>query len=182
MAPKLLLHGCCAHCTAYSFKYWQEQGFAVSVYWYNPNIHPFTEHQSRLEAMQKLSAEMGFELITEPSYQMAEYFKNVSANVDGRCRICFDMRLGQTAAYAAGHGYEYFSSSLFISPHQKHQDAVCSAKALATEMGVRFAYADLRKRYSDSRHITKPLDLYRQQYCGCVYSEYERFGKPDLPS
>ncbi|BAS31651.1 epoxyqueuosine reductase QueH [Dehalococcoides mccartyi] len=182
MAAKLLLHGCCAHCTAYSFKYWQEQGFEVSVYWYNPNIHPFTEHQNRLEAMVKLSQELSFELVTEPLYQMAEYFKKVAEKSDERCRTCFDMRLGQTAVYAARYGYEYFSSSLFISPHQKHQEAVFSAEAFAKETGVKFAYADLRKRYSDSRHITKPLDLYRQQYCGCIYSEYERFGKTDPPA
>jgi hypothetical protein len=96
MAAKLLLHGCCAHCTAYSFKYWQEQGFEVSVYWYNPNIHPFTEHQNRLEAMVKLSQELSFELVTEPLYQMAEYFKKVAEKPDERCRTCFDMRLGQT--------------------------------------------------------------------------------------
>jgi predicted adenine nucleotide alpha hydrolase (AANH) superfamily ATPase len=172
---KLLIHSCCAHCAAYTVEYWREQGYDASAFWYNPNIHPYTEHRHRLEAMQSLAKTMSLPLIIAEGYDIIEYFRGVVGHEADRCRYCFRLRLSKTAEIAKEKGFDAFTTTLLISPQQKHELIKEIGEELAKETGVEFFYADLRKRYSDSRHITKPLDLYRQQYCGCVYSEWERY-------
>jgi hypothetical protein len=172
---KLLIHVCCAHCAAYTVKYWRQQGYETSGFWYNPNIHPYTEHQQRLESMKSLAQEIDLPLIIAEGYDVIEYFRHVAGHEDERCRHCFDLRLTRTAANACEKGFDAFTTTLLISPHQKHELIQELGNKVAGEQGVEFFYADLRKRYSDSRHITKPMDLYRQQYCGCIYSEWERY-------
>jgi len=172
---KLLLHICCAHCAAYPVEYWREQGCEVTSYWYNPNIHPYLEHQSRLEATEKLAGKMNFPLITAESYDMVDYFRRVVGHESERCADCYTMRLEKTARAALKLGFDAFTSTLLISHQQVHELIEQAGKKLENETGVEFLYADLRKHYSDSRRLTKPLGLYRQQYCGCVYSEWERY-------
>ena len=171
----VLLHCCCAHCSAYTVEYWRQQGYEVSALWYNPNIHPYREHQHRLESMQFLSQKMKFPLAVTEGYDMPEYFRRVVGDESQRCQHCFDLRLTKTAETARQMGIPAFTTTLLISPHQKHDLLQETGNRIAKETGVAFLYADLRKRYSDSRHMTKPIDLYRQQYCGCLYSEWERY-------
>ena len=144
--------------------------------WYNPNIHPYTEHQHRLEAMKSLSQEMNLPLIVDEGYDLVAYFRHVVGHETERCRYCFRLRLLKTTEIARRKGFSAFTSTLIISPHQKHDLLLEAGNELAEETGIDFFYADLRKRYSDSRRMTKELNLYRQQYCGCVYSEWERYG------
>jgi predicted adenine nucleotide alpha hydrolase (AANH) superfamily ATPase len=172
---KLLIHSCCAHCAAYTVEYWRGQGYDVSALWYNPNIHPYTEHQRRLEAMQSLAEKTGLPLIMTSGYDIIDYFRRVVGHEAERCQYCFRLRLSKTAEIAREMGFDAFTTTLLISPQQKHELIKEIGDEIAKESGVEFLYADLRKRYSDSRHITKPLELYRQQYCGCVYSEWERY-------
>jgi predicted adenine nucleotide alpha hydrolase (AANH) superfamily ATPase len=172
---KVLIHICCAHCAAYTVKHWREQGCEVSGFWYNPNIHPYTEHQSRLESTRVLAQEMELPLIVADGYDMVEYFRRVAGHEEERCRYCFEMRLAAVAEVARVNGFDAFTTTLLISPHQKHDLILETGRKIAAESRPEFLYADLRKRYSDSRHITKPMDLYRQQYCGCIYSEWERY-------
>ena len=173
MSKSLLLHVCCAHCTAYSIEYWRKQGFDITAFWFNPNIHPQVEHQKRLEAIQTLSDTMHFPLIIT-DYDVMSYFQAITENIADRCRFCFALRLKETAIKAKEGGYSAFTSTLLISPHQKHELIREAGTSAAEIFSVEFLYFDLRKRYSDSRHITKPLNLYRQQYCGCIYSQLER--------
>ena len=170
----VLIHVCCAHCAAYTTDYWRQQGYEVSALWYNPNIHPYMEHQHRLEGMVSLAQEVNLPLIVTEHYDIIEYFRRVAGNESRRCQFCFNLRLSKTADTARQMGYEAFTTTLLISPHQKHDLLRETGINLAEAKGIEFLYADLRKRYSDSRHLTKPLNLYRQQYCGCVYSEWER--------
>ncbi len=172
---KVLIHSCCAHCAAYTVAYWKEQGYEVSTLWYNPNIHPFLEHQHRLESMKSLAQEIALPLIVAGGYDIIEYFRQVAGHEAQRCRYCFNLRLSKTAETARQNGFSAFTTTLLISPHQKHDIIREVGNEIAGEQGPEFLYADLRKRYSDSRHLTKPLNLYRQQYCGCVYSEWERY-------
>ena len=173
---KLLIHSCCAHCAAYTVEHWRRQGYEVSALWYNPNVHPYTEHQLRLEAMQALAGEMNVPLINTGGYDIMAYFRGVVGHEAERCGHCFRLRLSRTAETAKEMGFDAFTTSLLISPHQKHELLQEIGAKLGGEKGVEFLYADLRKRYSDSRHITKPMELHRQQYCGCIYSEWERYG------
>ncbi len=178
----VLVHTCCAHCSAYTVAYWRTLGYSVTGFWYNPNIHPFTEHNLRLEAVKKLSETMDFPLKVEEGYDFREYFRMVAWREDSRCAPCFELRLGKTSRKARELGIGSFTSSLLISPHQNHELARNTGVKAAAENGVGFLYADLRKRYSDSRHITKPMELYRQQYCGCIYSEFERYSATEQGS
>ncbi|MFQ6122299.1 MAG: epoxyqueuosine reductase QueH [Dehalococcoidales bacterium] len=170
----VLIHCCCAHCAAYTVEYWRQQGYEVSALWYNPNIHPYMEHQYRLEAMKNLAQKVNLPLTVVPGYDIIEYFRRVVGYESQRCQYCFRLRLSKTAETAFQRGFSAFTTTLLISRHQKHDLLHKVGNELAREKGIEFLYADLRKRYSDSRHLTKPLNLYRQQYCGCVYSEWER--------
>jgi predicted adenine nucleotide alpha hydrolase (AANH) superfamily ATPase len=174
---KVLIHVCCAHCAAYTVEHWRQQSNETQGFWYNPNIHPYTEHQHRLESMKSLAEKMDMPLIIADGYDMPEYLRRVAGHEEERCRHCFELRLTKTAETAREKGYDAFTTTLLISPHQKHELIKEIGERAAGEKGVAFLYTDLRKRYSDSRHITKPLNLYRQQYCGCVYSEWERYSE-----
>ena len=176
-ANSVLVHCCCAHCAAYTVDYWRQQGYEVSALWYNPNIHPYLEHQHRLESMEALAQEMNLPLIAIKDYDVIDYFRQVVGHESQRCQYCFNLRLLKTAETAQKKGFDAFTTTLLISPHQKHDLLWEIGNKISEEEGINFLYTDLRKRYSDSRHMTKGLSLYRQQYCGCVYSEWERYAK-----
>jgi predicted adenine nucleotide alpha hydrolase (AANH) superfamily ATPase len=171
---RVLVHVCCAHCAAYTVEHWRQQGYALIAFWYNPNIHPYTEHRERLESMKTLAQKLDLPLLVADGYDMPEYFRRVAGDESRRCRHCFDLRLSRTAATAREKGLDAFTTTLLISPHQQHEILLEAGNRISAEQGIEFLYADLRKRYSDSRHLTKPMELYRQQYCGCLYSEWER--------
>ncbi len=171
----VLVHSCCAHCTAYTVNYWQRQGYEATVYWYNPNIHPYLEHQHRLAAMKSLTQEMNLPIVIADGYDMVSYFRQVAGHEEKRCQYCFQIRLSKTAETARQTAFNAFTTTLLISPHQKHDLLQEIGNQVAEETSVDFLYADLRKRYSDSRRMTKGLNLHRQQYCGCIYSEWERY-------
>jgi predicted adenine nucleotide alpha hydrolase (AANH) superfamily ATPase len=187
---KVLIHICCAHCGAYTAEYWRQQGHEVTGFWYNPNVHPYMEHQNRLEAVKKLAEKISLPLIIQEGYDMPQFLRQVASNYTERCGDCFNIRLGKTAGAARANGFNAFTTTLLISPHQKHELIKEAGERAARETfsagsggaGVEFLYADLRKRYSDSRHITKPMELYRQQYCGCIYSEWERYTEENTKS
>ncbi len=171
----VLVHCCCVHCAAYTVDHWRRQGYEVSALWYNPNIHPYVEHQHRMEAMKSFAQEVNLPLIVTEGYELIEYFRQVVGHESQRCQYCFRLRLAKTAEVARQTGFNAFTTTLLISPQQKHDLILEVGSELAKEKGLDFLYADLRKRYSDSRRMTKGLNLYRQQYCGCVYSEWERY-------
>jgi predicted adenine nucleotide alpha hydrolase (AANH) superfamily ATPase len=176
MTPEtLLLHVCCAHCGAYPVQHWRQAGYRVSAYWYNPNVQPYLEHESRLDAVRRLSETLDLPLLTEPGYAFTEHLRAVSGRVASRCEVCYRLRLSQTAAAARRHGFSSFSTTLLISHQQDRGEIAALGEEVAREAGVKFLSDDLSRYYSESRRLTKPLELYRQQYCGCVYSEYERY-------
>ncbi|MCL2150180.1 MAG: epoxyqueuosine reductase QueH [Dehalococcoidia bacterium] len=178
--PKILIHACCAHCTAYTMEHFRQEGIEVTALWYNPNIHPYLEHENRLAAMKALAEKMAFPLIVVPGYDLTRYLRAVSGHESTRCQDCFRLRLQRTAKIAIDMEIGAFSTSLLISPHQEHELARMVGEEIAANTGATFRYVDLRKRYSDSRRITKPLELYRQQYCGCLFSEYERYANTKI--
>ena len=174
---KLLLHSCCAPCTIYSAKRLGEEGFEVTAFWYNPNIHPFTEHQRRLESMRLLSESTGLPLIVVPEYDIIRYFRAVVGHEGERCGDCFRLRLSRTAQFAAENGFDAFTTTLLISPYQKHELLRQVGEEVGGERGVEFYYIDLRPGFRESHRLSHELNLYHQKYCGCVYSEWERYGK-----
>jgi predicted adenine nucleotide alpha hydrolase (AANH) superfamily ATPase len=162
------------HCSAYTLQYWREQGYDVTAYWYNPNIHPNMEHQQRLESLGAYLKGKSIELIWENDYNPADYYAAIGNRGENRCIGCYSIRLVKTREYAEGAGYDGFTSSLLISLQQDHQSVIDQALRATGETGSRFKYADIRKSYSESRRMTKQRPwLYRQTYCGCSFSEAE---------
>ncbi|MBN1369027.1 MAG: epoxyqueuosine reductase QueH [Dehalococcoidaceae bacterium] len=174
MIDSVLVHVCCVHCSAYTLSFWQDQGYRVSAFWYNPNIHPAQEHQQRLNAAAVLLEQQSINLSLYPDYEPSEFFNSVKNSGPGRCADCFRLRLEKTAGEALRLGFKAFSSSLLISPQQQHEELMSIGDEIAGKTGLVFLYSDLRRRYSDSRVITKRMNLYRQDYCGCEYSRQEK--------
>ena len=173
----LLIHTCCAPCATYCVEHWQQKGLEVTSFWYNPNIHPFTEHQRRLETLQNFTRKTSLPLIISEGYDVINYFREVTGHEEDRCADCFRIRLSTTAMVARLKGFDAFTTTLLISPYQKHDLLKRTAEAIARKEGVEFIYEDLRDGYRESQRMSRELDLYRQKYCGCLYSEWERFGK-----
>ena len=177
---KILLHTCCGPCAIYTVSRLREEGFDVTGFWYNPNVHPFIEHQNRLEAMRTLAHAIDLPLIVSESYEIISYFRAVVGHEGERCGDCFRLRLSKTADVAREKGLSAFTTTLLISPYQKHELLRDIGGEIARERGVEFYYEDFRTGFRESHRLSRELNLYHQKYCGCVYSEWERYGKVDI--
>jgi predicted adenine nucleotide alpha hydrolase (AANH) superfamily ATPase len=173
---RLLLHICCAPCATYSLRRFHEQGYSVTGYYFNPNIHPHREYLRRLEALQGYCGTEGVCLLKR-EYDPETYFREATAHPDERCRYCYRLRLEETAREAAAAGYPNIATTLVLSPYQDHQALREEGEAAAARHGVRFIYEDLRPGFSESISISRRLQIYRQQYCGCFFSKKERFDR-----
>ncbi len=174
---KILLHMCCAPCSTYPYRYLKSQGFTVMGFWYNPNIHPYTEYLKRKEAVEKFSEIEGFKVLYRDSYDLEEFLRGVvyRENFMIRCRYCYFMRLKSAVIYAKNGKFDYFTTSLLSSPYQNHSLIKDIGFNLAKDYGIKFYYYDFRKGWKETIKISKELGLYRQNYCGCIYSEKERY-------
>jgi len=177
---KILLHTCCGPCATYTVKRLREHGFEATGFWYNPNVHPFTEHRNRLEAMCTLARAFELPLIVSEGYDIIDYFRAVVGHEGERCRDCFRLRLKKTAEVAKEKELDAFTTTLLISPYQKHELLREVGEKVGKELGVEFYYEDFRPGFRESHRMSRELDLYHQKYCGCVYSEWERYGKVDI--
>ncbi len=176
----MLLHTCCAPCATYCFDYWNHEGMAITSFWYNPNIHPFSEHKQRMEALESFCATSEVLLMVADDYDIVSYFRQVSGHERDRCRYCFLLRLTMTARVARLRGHTAFSTTLLISPYQNQALIREVGRDIAAREGIEFLDPDLISGYGKSVQMSKELGLYRQKYCGCLYSEWERFGKVKL--
>ena len=173
----ILLHCCCGPCATYTIKSLREQNFEVTALWYNPNIHPFTEHEKRLESMNALAQAMDFRLILTDVYEMPRYLRSVVGTEDKRCTSCYDMRLSKTAQTAHENGFDAFSTTLLISPYQNQELLKEVGESAANENKTVFYFQDFRQGFRESQQLAKEFGLYKQKYCGCIYSEWERYAK-----
>lgn len=174
---KLLLHICCAPCSLMCIETLRGEGLAPEGFWYNPNIHPFTEYRSRRNCLRDYSQEIGLKLIEKNDYALRPFIREVAADIDGRCTKCYEMRLGETARFAAENGYDAFTSSLFISPYQRHEVMHEIAEDAASRFGVKFLYRDFRPYFKEGQTKAREKGFYMQKYCGCIFSEEERYLK-----
>ncbi|MDR3206950.1 MAG: epoxyqueuosine reductase QueH [Oscillospiraceae bacterium] len=173
---KLLLHTCCAPCLVKCAESLRGEGLEPVLYWYNPNIHPVVEYRARRDALAAYAEGAGLALETEDVYGLRAFVAAVSPDFDGRCAHCYRVRMEAAAAFAAGHGYDAFSTTLLISPYQKHELLRQTAEAAAARHGVDFLYRDFRPLFRSGQQAARDMGLYRQKYCGCVFSEEERYG------
>ena len=177
--PRLLLHSCCAPCSSYVLEYLSRH-FAITVFYYDPNISPAEEFYRRSAEQQRLIREMPLSSpveFIEGRYEPERFFAVAAgheADPEGgaRCLACYRLRLTETAALAAAQGFSYFTTTLSISPLKNAAALNAIGRELATEYGVPYLFSDFKKRdgYKRSCALSREYDLYRQNYCGCVFS------------
>lgn len=176
---KLLLHICCAPCAVYPVSRLKEAGFEPRGFFYNPNIHPSQEYARRLDALTHFAAVEGLPLDVPEGYDLDGFLVRVAGRGTGRCEQCYRMRLEAAADAARAGGFTLMSTTLLYSRRQKHDLIAGVAREAAADRGLELYYEDFRAGWQQGIDRSKALGLYRQQYCGCVYSEAERFRRPE---
>ncbi len=174
---KLLLHICCAPCSVSCIEDLRGEGIEPTGLWYNPNIHPYTEYRMRKNTLIEYARSIGLELAVEDEYGLREFVRNVTPDFDGRCAYCYRVRMEETARYAAAHGFDTFTSTLFVSPYQNHELLRRAGEEAAARHGVSFRYWDFSVRFREGQAKARELGLYMQKYCGCIFSEEDRYCK-----
>ncbi len=170
---RLLLHTCCAPCSVYCIKSLRQEGIEPTVYWYNPNIHPYMEYKARRDTLKEYTKSIGVNAIFDENYGLREFCKNVVDDLENRCvKYCYRVRLEQTAKYAKDNGYDSFSTTLLISPYQNHVALKKIGEEIAERYGLTFIYRDFRPGFREGQQEARELGLYMQKYCGCVFSEW----------
>ncbi len=180
--PRLLLHICCAPCSSYVLEYLSEY-FNITLFFYNPNITSKNEYNYRIDEAKRLIAEMplsGKVDFLSGRYDISEFFavaKGFENEPEGgeRCFRCYELRLRETADFAKKNGFDYFTTTLSISPYKNAEKLNDIGKSLSEEYGVKYLFSDFKKKngYKRSIELSSIYNLYRQDYCGCIYSEAE---------
>jgi hypothetical protein len=174
---KVLLHVCCANCAIYPIKTIREDGLEVMGFFYRHNIHPYTECLRRQKALEAYAEQINLKVIYQEGYDLEGFIRNVAFRESERCNYCYHDRLRSTALLAKRGKFDYFSSTLLYSKHQKHELIRSMGESIGKSVGVPFLYHDYRKGWKEGIECSKQMGLYRQHYCGCIYSEKERYYK-----
>ncbi len=172
---RILLHICCANCGIYPIKVLREQNHQVTGYFYNHNIHPYLEFKRRLDTLKDYASRVELPVIYREEYLLEEFLSQVVPQPPLRCDYCYRSRLEMTARTAADEGFEGFSTSLLYSRYQQHEKIRDYGEKLAAQYGTCFIYQDFRQGWRQGIETSKAMGLYRQQYCGCIFSEKERY-------
>lgn len=144
---KLLMHTCCAPCSIYCIDTLRKEGIEPDIYWYNPNIHPYTEYKQRQDCLKEYTESINIKAIFEEDYGLREFTKNVVDDLENRCQnYCYMVRLEQTAKYAKENGYDAFTTTLLVSPYQNHELLKQIGEKIANKYGIDFLYRDFRIR------------------------------------
>ena len=184
---KLLMHTCCAPCSVYCIDELRKNGIEPTLYWYNPNIHPYTEYVKRKDCLKEYSKKINVKAIFEDEYGLDVFCKNVVENINARCvNYCYPVRLRKTFEYAKENGYDTVTTTLLYSIYQKHDFIKKLMEDLSKEFGINFLYIDFRKGFWQGHQKAIEQGLYMQKYCGCIFSEEMRYNnrnatKPSFP-
>lgn len=176
--PKVLLHSCCAPCVMVPIERLKTD-YEITCFFYNPNIHPAEEYLKRLAEIQNLTKKLDIQIIT-PEYDAEHWFDLVKELEDepeggARCKICFQMRLQETARYASQHRFDLFTTTLTLSPHKNAMLINELGRELGKQFQIGFLAENFKKKdgFKRSRELSDKHDLYRQNYCGCIFSRRE---------
>ena len=172
---KILLHICCGPCSLFPLHTLRSAGHDMTGLFYNHNIHPYQEYVRRLNAAQEMARHEELPLIVQDDYDLEGFLAAVAQSPETRCTYCYASRLRATAAAARKLGIEAFSASPLYSRYQRHEEIRHLGEQIGQEFGVTFFYADFRPGWQEGIRMSKEMGLYRQQYCGCIYSEKERY-------
>ena len=175
---KLLLHACCAPCSVYCVDTLRAMDIEPTLFWYNPNIHPYKEYEARRDCLKDYAKMMNLESVFIDEYGLDEFCKNVVNDLDNRCsNYCYPVRLRKAFEYAKENGYDTVTTTLLYSIYQKHDVIKREMEKLSKEYEIEFLYIDFRKGFWEGHEKAKELGLYMQKYCGCVFSEEDRYVK-----
>ena len=174
---KILLHACCGPCSIYCTKLLKEKNIDFEILWYNINIHPFKEYEQRRDTLINLYKDTDIKVNVLEDYGLIEFTRNVVNKENARCPFCYEARLRKTAEYAKTHGFAGFTTTLLISPYQNHELIKHIGERVAEEYGIQFVYIDFRPGFKEGQEETRNLGIYMQKYCGCIYSEMDRYEK-----
>ena len=174
----LFLHICCAPCACYPVDHFRQNGFEVTGFWHNPNIHPVSEYELRRQALQEYRQKTGLEIIFDGEYRIEEWFDRTApgwrtGDREKRCGLCYLFRMERTVAEAKKRGFRAFSTTLLYSRYQFHDRIAGICRELAAEHGLEFVYSDLRAGWQKGIEMSKTMGLYRQKFCGCLFSGVE---------
>ena len=172
---KLLLHCCCAPCSVSCVKNLRSLNIEPHLFWYNPNIHPFTEYKSRFECLSQFADKEKLSLIKNDEYGLRSFLDDVYPHTEERCLKCYKMRLEKTASFAAQNGFSAFSTTLLISPYQDHAAIKSISQEIAERYEIEFFYKDFRPLFREGQSTARSNNFYMQKYCGCIFSEEERY-------
>ncbi len=171
---KILLHCCCGPCAVYPVKQLRQQNHSLRAFFYN-HIHPYTEWQKRRETLADWADKIDLPLIVDERYELVNFLQNAIFRETERCRFCYQDRLEKAAAIARKGKFEAFTTTLLYSKFQNHELIRELGETLGRRYGVKFYYEDFREGWKEGIEISKTEAMYRQQYCGCIYSEGERY-------
>jgi len=172
---RVLLHACCGPCAVMCVEALREEGLEPSLLWYNPNIHPYTEYVLRRDSLSTFAAQAEVEVSVLDEYGLRPFLAAMGPDVENRCAVCYSMRMDRVAHFAAENGFECFATTLLISPYQKYEQIIEAGERAAKAHGVAFFERDFRPLFREGQRAAKEMGLYRQKYCGCIFSEEERF-------
>ena len=172
---KLLLHICCGPCVIYPLRILREIGHDVTGHFFNPNIHPYMEYKRRAETLGGYAAEKGLPLIWAEDYPIEAFFRLIAGREEERCLLCYTLRLKETARVAREGGFAGFTTTLLYSRFQKHDIIREVGESMGREVNVPFLYIDFRAGWQEGVSLSRAQGMYRQPYCGCLYSEKDRY-------
>ena len=174
----LLMHTCCAPCSVFCIDKLKKENIEPTIFWYNPNIHPYIEYKARKDCLVEYISKLGLKLEIVDEYGLDNFCKNVSNDLDSRCvNYCYPIRLRKTFEFAKENGYDAVTTSLLYSIYQKHDFIKILCEKYSKEYDVDFLYRDFRYGFWEGHNKAKENGLYMQKYCGCIFSEEDRYLK-----
>ncbi|MBO4855581.1 epoxyqueuosine reductase QueH [Candidatus Saccharibacteria bacterium] len=171
---KLLLHTCCAPCSVYCIKKLRSEDIEPTLYWYNPNIHPYAEYKARRNCLREYSKTVKVDLVEDDAYGLDEFVCNTYDKIATRCQeYCYPKRLRQAFEFAKDNDFDAITTTLLYSIYQQHDFIKELMQNLSNEYGIEFIYRDFREGWQEGQDEARRIGLYMQKYCGCVFSEEE---------
>jgi len=155
----------------------RKENIEPCLFWYNHNIHPYTEYKNRFITLNIFADNNNLNLHSIDEYNLQIFLKEIYPKKEERCKNCYKIRLEKTASFASKEGFTAFSTSLFISPYQDHEEIKRIGEELAALYNIDFYYKDFRLYFNESQQIARSKEMYMQKYCGCIFSEEERYAK-----
>lgn len=174
---KVLMHTCCAPCSLSCIDPLRTEGIEPVSFWYNPNIHPWKEYQARRDCLLSYAPTINMQVIVQEDYGLRDFVRHVSSDIEHRCTWCYEHRLEGTAKFASEHGFSSFTTTLLASIYQRHDLIAAAGERFAKQYGVKFLYRDFRPNFRAGNQRAREMGFYMQKYCGCVFSEEDRYAK-----